>query len=165
MTHPESDLPGRPAERAPEQRSEPGGCADPAMGLLLTVAEAAVFAMLLMWLALRGLAGSHAPIDSGAPSSADAGAEADWIPTVAFGVLALTVTVLAAVLLRGRWYWAGAIQVLVAVALCTLTLTSVSRADGHAPPAPATTTAPTPAWSSPPCRSGGDSDECARSGG
>lgn len=163
MTHPESDLPGRPEERAPDERSEPGGCADPAVGLLLTVAEAAVLAVLLMWLALRGLGRSHAPIDSGAPSSSGAGAEPDWAPTIAFGVLALAVAVLAAVLLRGRWYWAGGIQVLVAVALCTLTLTSVSRADGHALPAPAPSTAP--AWESPPCRSGGTSDECARSGG
>ncbi|MFD3414672.1 DUF6234 family protein [Streptomyces cyaneofuscatus] len=71
------------------------------------------------------------------------------------------VVVLATVLLRGRWYWAGGIQVLVAVALCTVTFTSAHWSDGHAssPPAPA------PTWNSPPCRSGGDSDECARSGG
>ncbi|MEW1579532.1 DUF6234 family protein [Streptomyces microflavus] len=157
MTHPESDLPGRPAERAPDER--PGGCADPAAGLLLTVAEAVVLAVLLIWLGLRGLGRSHAPVDSGAPSPSGAGAETDWVPTIAFGALALTVVVLATVLLRDRWYWAGGIQVLVAVALCTLTLTSVSRADIDAPPAPA------PTWNSPPCRSGGDSEECARSGG
>ncbi|MFJ7061254.1 DUF6234 family protein [Streptomyces microflavus] len=157
MTHPESGLPGRPAERALDER--PGGCADPAAGLLLTVAEAVVLAVLLVLLGLRGLARSHAPIDSGAPSPAGAGAETDWVPTVAFGVLALTVAALAAMLLRDRWYWAGGIQVLVAVALCAVTLASVSRADGPALPGPA------PTWNSPPCRSGGDSDECARSGG
>ncbi|MEV6857690.1 hypothetical protein AB0M89_28335 [Streptomyces microflavus] len=53
MTHPESDLPGRPAERAPDER--PGGCADPAVGLLLTISEAVVLAVLLVWLGLRGL--------------------------------------------------------------------------------------------------------------
>ncbi|MEV1090654.1 DUF6234 family protein [Streptomyces microflavus] len=157
MTHPESDAPGRPAERAPDER--PGGCADPAVGLLLTISEAVVLAVLLIWLGLRGLGRSHAPVDSGAPSASGSGAETDRVPTIAFGVLALVVVVLATVLLRDRWYWAGGIQVLVAVALCTLTLTSVSRADVDAPPAPA------PAWNSPPCRSGGDSEECARSGG
>ncbi|MEU3835448.1 hypothetical protein [Streptomyces microflavus] len=45
MRHPESDLPGRPAERAPDER--PGGCADPAVGLLLTISEAVVLAVLL----------------------------------------------------------------------------------------------------------------------
>ncbi|MEV7249751.1 DUF6234 family protein [Streptomyces cyaneofuscatus] len=157
MTHPESDLPGGPAERALDER--PGGCADFAMGLLLTISEAAVLAMLVLWLALRGLERSHAPVDSGVPSASGSGAETDWASTIAFGALALVVVVLATVLLRGRWYWAGGIQVLVAVALCTLALTSVSRADVDAPPAPA------PTWNSPPCRSGGDSDECARSGG
>ncbi|WP_327390585.1 DUF6234 family protein [Streptomyces microflavus] len=157
MTHPESDLPGRPAEHAPDER--PGGCADPAVGLLLTISEAVVLAVLLIWLGLRGLGRSHAPVDSGAPPASGAGAETDWVPTIAFGVLALVVVVLATVLLRDRWYWAGGIQVLVAVALCTLTLTSAFQADVDAPPAPA------PAWNSPPCGSGGDSEECARSGG
>ncbi|MEE1730875.1 MULTISPECIES: DUF6234 family protein [Streptomyces] len=156
MTHPESDPPGRPAERAPDER--PGGCADPAVGLLLTISEAIVLAVLLIWLGLRGLGRSHAPVDSGAPPGSGAGAETDWVPTIAFGVLALVVVVLATVLLRDRWFWAGGIQVLVAVALCTLTLTSAFQADVDAPPAPA------PAWNSPPCRSGGDSEECARSG-
>ncbi|MEV7642388.1 DUF6234 family protein [Streptomyces rubiginosohelvolus] len=157
MTPPESDAPGRTPEQTADERR--GGCADPAVGLLLTIAEAAVLAMLVFWLALRGLGRSHAPVDSGAPSAADSGAEADWGPTIAFGALALVVTVLAAVLLRGRWYWACGIQALVAVALYTLALTSVSRADVDTPPAPA------PTWNSPPCLSGGDSDECARSGG
>ncbi|MFF3992355.1 DUF6234 family protein [Streptomyces cyaneofuscatus] len=159
MTHPESDLPGRPAERALDER--PGGCADPAVGLLLTISEAVVLAVLLVWLGLRGLGRSHAPVDSGAPPTSASGAETDWVPTIAFGVLALVVIALATVLLRGRWYWAGGIQALVAVALCTLAFTSAPWPDGHAsaPPAPA------PTWNSPPCRSGGDSDECARSGG
>ncbi|MEV7907269.1 DUF6234 family protein [Streptomyces anulatus] len=53
----------------------------------------------------------------------------------------------------------GGMQVVVAVALGAAVLASVAEGDSHHPPEPA------PTWNSPPCRSGGDNSECARSGG
>ncbi|MFI7289308.1 DUF6234 family protein [Streptomyces anulatus] len=74
---------------------------------------------------------------------------------------------LAVALLGNRWHWAGGMQVLVAMALCGAALASAAqdRPDPWPERGPAPTIAPSPAWNSPPCRSGGDNSECARSGG
>ncbi|MEV5850772.1 MULTISPECIES: DUF6234 family protein [Streptomyces] len=162
MTRPESRLPGRPDERAASRSSAPGGCADPLMGLVLVVAEAAGGALLALWLGLRGLARSRAhemSADKGgsAPPPVDPGT--DWTPAIAVGALALVVACLAVALLRGRWHWAGGMQVVVAVALGAAVLASIAEGSSRNPPEPA------PTWNSPPCRSGGDHSECARSGG
>ncbi|MGW4037476.1 DUF6234 family protein [Streptomyces sp. NPDC004778] len=76
-----------------------------------------------------------------------------------FAVLALLVACVAVGLLRGGWYWSGGMQAAVAVALGVMVLASAGQGSGREAPEPA------PTWNSPPCRSGGDSDECARSGG
>ncbi|MFD8709975.1 hypothetical protein ACFV07_05780 [Streptomyces anulatus] len=57
--------------------------------------------------------------------------------------------------------------VLVAMALCVAALASAvqERPDPWSDRAPVPTVTPSPAWNSPPCRSGGDTSECARSGG
>ncbi|ROV68918.1 DUF6234 family protein [Streptomyces globisporus] len=161
MTHSESRLPGRPDERAAARQpsSDPGGCADPLTGVLLVVAEAAVGALLLLVIALRTLAPPHGPSEG----FADA-----WGPAIALAALAVIPAGLAVALLRGRWHWAGGMQVLVAVALCAAALASAvqKRPDPWADRGPVPTISPSsaPTWNSPPCRSGGDSDECARSG-
>jgi hypothetical protein len=135
------------------------------MGLLLVVAEAAAAALLALWLVVRGLArsrphGAPAGKESAPPPPMDpGGGGADWTPVIAFGVLALAVACIAVALLRGRWYWAGGTQVVVAVALGAMVLAFVVEGSSRKPPEPA------PTWNSPPCRSGGDSSECARSGG
>ncbi|MEU5371163.1 DUF6234 family protein [Streptomyces sp. NPDC005951] len=161
MTHSGSRLPGRPDGRASAARSSPvsGGCADPLVGVLLVVAEAAAGALLAIWLMTRGLARS--PEATGgrlsAPPPADPGT--DWTPVAVFAVLALLVACVAVGLLRGGWYWSGGMQAAVAVALGVMALASAGQGSGREAPEPA------PTWNSPPCRSGGDSDECARSGG
>ncbi|MEI5035647.1 DUF6234 family protein [Streptomyces sp. S1A(2023)] len=131
------------------------------MGLLLVVAEAAAGALLALWLVVRGLARSRShDMPTGkvsAPPPAAPGT--DWTPAIAFGLLALVVACLAVALLRGRWHWAGGMQAVVAVALGVVVLASVVEESSRNPPEPA------PTWNSPPCRSGGDSDACARSGG
>ncbi|WP_330445817.1 DUF6234 family protein [Streptomyces anulatus] len=162
MTRPESRLPGRPDERAASRSSAPGGCADPLLGLLLVVAEAAGGALLALWLGLRGLARSRAhemPADKGVSASPPADPGTDWTPAIAIGVFALVVACLAVALLRGRWHWAGGMQVVVALALGAMILAGVVEEGSRKPPEPA------PTWNSPPCRSGGDNSECARSGG
>ncbi len=162
MTHSGSRLPGRPDERAVSRQpsSSPGGCADPLMGVLLVVAEAAGGALLLLVIALRTLAPPHGPSESFADV---------WGPAIALAALAAVPAGLAVALLRNRWHWAGGMQVLVAAALCAAALASAvqQRPDPWADRGPAPTVPPSPAptWNSPPCRSGGDSDECARSGG
>ncbi len=124
------------------------------------VAEAAAAALLALWLVLRGLSRSHemsADKASSPPPPVDPGT--DWAPAIAFGVLTLVVACLAVVLLRDRWHWAGGMQAVVAVALGAAVLASVVEESSRTPPEPA------PTWNSPPCRSGGDNGECARSGG
>ncbi|MFI0872933.1 DUF6234 family protein [Streptomyces parvus] len=64
--------------------------------------------------------------------------------------------------LRSGWYWSGGTQVVVAVALGVTVLATAVQGSGREAPEPAP--APAPTYVSPPCRSGGDSDECARSG-
>ncbi|MFD4022857.1 DUF6234 family protein [Streptomyces sp. NPDC058576] len=162
MTRPESRLPGRPDERADAPRqpsSNPGGCADPLVGLLLVVAEASLGALLTVWLVLRGLARSREAAEGevSGPPPADPGT--GWTPIVVLGVLALLVACLAAALLRGGWLWSGGMQVVVAMALGVAVLASAAQGTGREAPEPA------PTWNSPPCLSGGDNDECARSGG
>ncbi|MFC8695091.1 DUF6234 family protein [Streptomyces parvus] len=164
MTHSESRRPGRPDERARAARSPstPGGCADPLVGVLLVVAEAAAGALLAIWLMVRGLARSHEATggEPSAPPPADPGV--DWTPVVVIAVLALLVACVAAELLRSGWYWSGGTQVVVAVALGVTVLATAVQGSGREAPEPAPAPASTDA--SPPCRSGGDSDECARSG-
>ncbi|WP_432022180.1 DUF6234 family protein [Streptomyces parvus] len=164
MTHSESRLPGRPDERARAARSPsaPGGCADPLAGVLLVVAEAAAGALLTIWLMVRGLARPHEATGGklSAPPPADPGM--DWTPVAVFAVLALLVACVAAKLLRSGWYWSGGTQVVVAVALGVLVL--ATAVEGSLREAPEPTPAPASTYASPPCRSGGDSDECARSG-
>ncbi|MEV8447974.1 DUF6234 family protein [Streptomyces parvus] len=161
MTHSESRLPGRPDERASAARSSsaPGGCADPLVAVVLVVAEAATGALLLLVIASRTLAPPHGPSESFADV---------WGPTIALAALAVVPAGLAVTLLRNRWHWAGGMQVFVAAALCAAALASAAqqRPDPWADrgPAPTITPSPAPTWNSPPCRSGGDSDECARSG-
>ncbi|MEU0919759.1 DUF6234 family protein [Streptomyces cyaneofuscatus] len=161
MTHPERRLPGRPAERgvAVGQPPASGGCADPLLGLFLVVAEVAVCVPLFLGLGLRAMArSSGTAYAKGAPPPADLGT--DWVPVAALGALAVVVALVAVLLLRGRWLWAGGMQVIVALVLCAVALTSAGGGEARKePPNPA------PTWNSPPCRSGGDSDECARSGG
>ncbi|MFD3645731.1 DUF6234 family protein [Streptomyces cyaneofuscatus] len=161
MTHPERRLPGRPAERgvAAGQPSAPGGCADPLLGLFLVVAEVAVCAPLFLGLGLRAWArSSGTAYVKESPPAADPGT--DWVPLAVLGALAVAVAVGAVLLLRGRRLWAGGMQVIVALVLCAAALTSAGGGEAREePPNPA------PTWNSPPCRSGGDSDECARSGG
>ncbi|MFD5690362.1 DUF6234 family protein [Streptomyces rubiginosohelvolus] len=163
MTHSGSRLPGRPDERAASRQpsSAPGGCADPLMGVLLVVAEAAAGALLVLWLAVRGLTRSREATGGkvSAPPPADPGT--DWTPVVVAAVLALLVACVAVGLLRGGWYWSGGMQVVVALTLGVGVLSFLVEGGGQEPPAPE----PAPTWSSPPCLSGGDSDECARSGG
>ncbi|MFQ6852270.1 DUF6234 family protein [Streptomyces sp. 35M1] len=164
MTHSENRLPGRPDERASAARSPsaPGGCADPLVAVLLVVAEAAAGAVLAIWLMVRGLARRHETTGGkvSAPPPADPGV--DWTPVVAFAVLALLVACVAAELLRSGWYWSGGTQVVVAVALGVMVL--ATAVEESVREAPERTPAPAPTYSSPPCLSGGDSDECARSG-
>ncbi|MYR80928.1 DUF6234 family protein [Streptomyces filamentosus] len=164
MTHSESRLPGRPDERASAARSSsaPGGCADPLVGVVLVVAEAAAGALLAIWLMVRGLTRSHEATGGkvSAPPPADPGT--DWTPVVVIAVLALLVACVAAELLRSGWYWSGGTQVVVAVALGVTVLATAVQGSGREAPEPAP--APAPTYASPPCRSGGDSDECARSG-
>ncbi|MFH9473498.1 DUF6234 family protein [Streptomyces anulatus] len=162
MTRPESRLPGRPDERAASRRqpsSEPGGCADLLAGVLLVVAEAAAGALLALWLAARSLTRPHEATGGklSAPPPADPGAE--WVPIAVLAALALLVACVAVGLLRSGWPWSGGMQVVVAVALGAAVLAFVVEGDAHHPPEPA------PTWDSPPCRSGGDTSECARSGG
>lgn len=160
MTPAESRLPGRPAERAASRRQspEPGGCADLLVGLLL-VAEVALGALLALWLGLRGLARSRGAAEGkmSAPPPADPGT--DWTPIVVLVVLTLLVACVAVGLLRSGWYWSGGMQVVVVVALGVTVLASAVQGSGREAPEPA------PTWNSPPCRSGGGNDECARSGG
>ncbi|MFJ8844082.1 DUF6234 family protein [Streptomyces cyaneofuscatus] len=158
MTHPEGRLPGRPAERAAGRPSEPGGCADLLLGLVLVVAEAAAGAMLALWLGMRGWARAHEATAGKTSAPLPAAPGTDWTPTIALGVFAAVVAVIAVALLRGRWLWAGGLQVLVALVLGVAVLGS-TQGSGKEPPNPV------PTWNSPPCRSGGTSDECARSGG
>ncbi|WGP12161.1 DUF6234 family protein [Streptomyces sp. SH5] len=161
MTHSESRLPGRPEERAASRQpsSTPRGCADPLVGVLLLVAEAAAGALLVLWLMVRGLTRSNEATEGkgSAPPPVDQGA--DWMPIAVIAVIALLVACVAAALLRSGWYWSGGTQVLVAVALGVATLAAAAQEGGREAPEPA------PTWNSPPCLSGGDSDECARSGG
>ncbi|WP_103509700.1 DUF6234 family protein [Streptomyces sp. SM13] len=160
MTHSESRPPGRPDEKAASRRraSEPGGCADLLMGLLLVVAEATAGALLLIVIAVRTLAPPHGPSEG----FADA-----WGPTIALAVPAVIPAGLAVSLLRNRWHWAGGMQVLVAAALCAAALASAveRRPDPWTDRGPGPTTAPAPTYVSPPCRSGGDNAACAHSGG
>ncbi|WP_326704009.1 DUF6234 family protein [Streptomyces cyaneofuscatus] len=161
MTHPERRLPGRPAERggAAGRPPAPGGCADPLLGLFLVVAEVTVCVPLFLGLGLRAWARSSGTAHAkGSPPPADPGT--DWVPLAVLGVLALAVALVAVPLLRGRWLWAGGMQVIVALVLCAAALASAGGGEAREePPNPA------PTWNSPPCRSGGNSDECARSGG
>ncbi|MGW7228370.1 DUF6234 family protein [Streptomyces cyaneofuscatus] len=161
MTHPERRLPGRPAERgmAAGQPSAPGGCADPLLGLFLVVAEVVACVPLFMGLGLRAWARSSGTA-YGKESPPPAGPGTDWVPLAVLGVLAVAVAVAAVLLLRGRWLWAGGMQVIVALVLCAAALTSAGGGEAWEEPPN-----PVPTWNSPPCRSGGDSDECARSGG
>ncbi|MGW9305400.1 DUF6234 family protein [Streptomyces cyaneofuscatus] len=161
MTHPERRLPGRSAERggAAGRPPAPGGCADPLLGLFLVVAEVTVCVPLFLGLGLRAWARSSGTAHAkGSPPPADPGT--DWVPLAVLGVLALAVALVAVLLLRGRWLWAGGMQVIVALVLCAAALASAGGGEAREePPNPA------PTWNSPPCRSGGNSDECARSGG
>ncbi|WP_098026523.1 DUF6234 family protein [Streptomyces sp. st115] len=161
MTHPESRLPGRPDERPASrwQSSDPGGCADPLVGLLLVVAEVALGALLALWLGLRGLARSRGAAEGKMSSPPPADPGTDWTPVVALVVVTLLVACVAVGLLRSGWYWSGGTQVVVAVALGVTVLASAVQGSGREAPEPA------PTWNSPPCRSGGDNAECARSGG
>ncbi|MFD4174048.1 DUF6234 family protein [Streptomyces anulatus] len=161
MTRPESRLPGRPDERAASRQpsSGPGGCADLLAGALLVVAEAAAGALLTLWLAVRGLTRPHEATGGKVSAPPPADPVPDWVPMAVLAALALLVACVAAVLLRSGWYWSGGMQVAVAVALCAAILASALEGDSHHPPEPA------PTWDSPPCRSGGDNGECARSGG
>lgn len=129
------------------------------MGLLLVVAEVALSALLTVWLGLRGLARSQKATESevSAPPPADPGT--DWTPIVVLGVLALLVACVAVALLRSGWHWSGGMQAVVAMALGLAVLASAAQGNGRETPEP------TPTWNSPPCLSGGDNDECARSGG
>ncbi|MFZ4277741.1 DUF6234 family protein [Streptomyces arboris] len=161
MTHPEGPLPGRPAERgvAAGRPSAPGGCADLLLGLFLVVAEVAVCAPLFLGLGLRAVArSSGTAYAKGSPPPPDPGT--DWVPVAVLGALAVAVALAAVLLLRGRWLWAGGMQVVVALVLCAAALTSAGGGEAWKKPPN-----PVPTWNSPPCRSGGDSDECARSGG
>ncbi|WP_307669321.1 DUF6234 family protein [Streptomyces sp. V2I9] len=151
MTHHESRLPGRPDARAASRSSPSSGCADPLAGLLMVVAEVALAALLAIWFGLRHWAGAAGP-----PATAPA---TDGTPTVVVSVFAAAAALAAVALLRARWHWAGGMQVVVALALGAAALASLVEGSGQEPPAPA------PSYRSPPCLSGGDSDECARSGG
>ncbi|NDZ60583.1 hypothetical protein G3I43_23120 [Streptomyces anulatus] len=158
MTRPESRLPGRPDERAASRSPAPGGCADPLLGLVLVLAESVLGALPVLVVAATTLWPPHGP---------SRGFVDTWGPTLVLAALAVVPAGLAVALLRHRWHWAGGAQVLVAVALCAAALTSAvrERPDPWRDHDPARTVAPSPAWDSPPCRSGGDNDECARSGG
>ncbi|MEU0356322.1 DUF6234 family protein [Streptomyces cyaneofuscatus] len=161
MTHPERGLPGRPAERgaAAGQPSAPGGCADPLLGLFLVAAEVVACVPLFMGLGLRAWArSSGTAYAKGSPPPADPGT--DWVPLAVLGVLAAALTLLAVSLLRRRWLWAGGTQVIVALVLCVAALASAGGGEAREE-----SPNPAPTWNSPPCRSGGDSDERARSGG
>lgn len=140
--------------------SAPGGCADPLLGLFLVVAEVAACAQLFLGLGLRARARSFeaAYAKGSAPPPADPGT--DWVPVAVLGVVAVVVALVAVVLLRGRWLWAGGMQVIVALVLCAAALMSAGGDEFQEEPSN-----PAPTWNSPPCRSGGDSHECARSGG
>lgn len=129
------------------------------MGVLLVVAEAAAGALLVLWLAVRGLTRSREATEGKVSAPPTADPDTDWTPVVVAAVLALLVACVAVGLLRGGWYWSGGMQVVVAVALGAAVLASAVQGSGREDPDPA------PTWNSPPCRSGGDSDECARSGG
>ncbi|MGC5529909.1 DUF6234 family protein [Streptomyces sp. SR-10] len=104
-------------------------------------------------------------VSIGAPS--DHRPDNTWGPALTLVGLAVIPTGLAVALLRNRWHWAGGTQVLVAMALCVAALASAvqERPDPWSDRDPAPTVTPSPAWNSPPCRSGGDNSECARSGG
>ncbi|KND37932.1 hypothetical protein IQ60_01360 [Streptomyces europaeiscabiei] len=158
MTHPESRLPGRPDERAASQSSTPGGCADPLMGLVLVLAELVLGALPLFVVTVTTLSPPHGPAEGFADT---------WGPTLTLAALAVIPTGLAVALLRNRWHWAGGTQVLVAMALCAAALASAvqERPDPWSDRDPGPTATSSPAWNSPPCRSGGDTSECARSGG
>ncbi|MFE8913100.1 DUF6234 family protein [Streptomyces globisporus] len=161
MTHSGSRLPGRPDERTASRQPSPapGGCADPLTAVALVAAEAAAGALPALWLVVRGLTRSREATEgkASAPLPADPGT--DWAPVTVLAVLALLVACVAVGLLRSGWYWSGGTQVVVAVALGLTVLASAVQGSGRVAPGPA------PTWNSPPCRSGGDSDECARSGG
>ncbi|WP_217222282.1 DUF6234 family protein [Streptomyces anulatus] len=157
MTRPESRLPGRPDERATSRSPAPGGCADPLLGLVLVLAELALGALPVFVVAATTLWPPHGP---------SRGFVDSWGPTLLLAALAVAPAGLAVALLRNRWHWAGGAQVLVAVALCAAALASAAqeRPDPWTDRAPAPSATPSPAWNSPPCRSG-DNSECARSGG
>ncbi|ARF63771.1 hypothetical protein B1H20_22090 [Streptomyces violaceoruber] len=157
MTDSAGRLPGRPGERPAAKR--PGRGADLLTGVLLVVAEAAAGALLVLWLVVRGMTRSHEAADGklSAPPPADPGT--DWTPIVAIGVFVLVVACIAVALLLTGWHWSGGIQAVVAVALGVVLLASAVQGSGRDAEEPA------PVRNAPPCLSGGDSDECARSGG
>ncbi|MFH8881517.1 DUF6234 family protein [Streptomyces californicus] len=157
MTDPVGRLPGRPGERSAAKRA--GGGADLLMGVVLVVAEAAAGALLALWLVVRGMTRPHEAAGGklSAPLPPDPGT--DWTPIVAVAVFALLIACAAVALLLSGWYWSGGIQAVVAVALGVALLASAVQGSGREAEEPA------PAWNAPPCLSGGDSDECARSGG
>ncbi|MFF8468728.1 DUF6234 family protein [Streptomyces griseus] len=158
MTRPESRPPGRPDERTASRPSAPGGCADPLLGLVLVLAELTLGALPLLVVAVTTLSPPHGP---------SRGFVDSWGPTLVLAALAVIPAGLAVALLRHRWRWAGGAQVLVAVALCAAALAAAvqERPDPWTDRTPAPSATPSPAGDSPPCRSGGDSGECARSGG
>ncbi|MFI1185628.1 DUF6234 family protein [Streptomyces californicus] len=159
MTDPVGRLPGRPGERSAAER--PSGGADLLTGVLLVVADATAGALLTLWLVVRGMTRSHEAAEGKAtvPPPADPAPGTDWTPIVVIAAFVLVVACVAVGLLRGGWYWSGGMQAVVAVALGVALLASAVQGGGREAEEPA------PAWNAPPCLSGGDSDECARSGG
>ncbi|MFF5768939.1 DUF6234 family protein [Streptomyces californicus] len=159
MTDSAGRLPGRPGERSAAKG--PGRGADLLTGVLLVVAEAAAGALLVLWLVVRGMTRSHGAADGklSAPPPADPDPGTDWTPIVAIAAFALLIACVAVALLLTGWYWSGGIQSVVAVALGVALLASAVQGSGRDAEEPA------PVRNAPPCLSGGDSDECARSGG
>lgn len=126
------------------------------MGLVLVPAELVLGALPLFVVTVTTLSPPH---------GLSGGFAGTWGPTLPLAGPAVIPAGLAVALLRNRWHRAGGIQVLVAMALCAAALASAVQEQpdpwsDHGP-----TVTPSPAWDSPPCRSGGDNDECARSGG
>ncbi len=104
----------------------------------------------------------------------------DWVPVFWLGGFTMAVLAIAVILLRSARPYAGAFQLVVAAFFLVVTITVGNSEYERAHPAPlppCPTAAGTPCQpddpasphgpgrTSQPCRSGGNSDECAESGG
>lgn len=151
------DRPNTPTRPSPFAR----GHADAVVGLLVVALELVVYVIAAIRTALPDGDGSGGHPAGRAGPAPPAVPAADWTATVTFGVIAAAAVVLAVLMFRFHRPWTGATQVLAALTLCLVTVSAGGDASRETHPSPANT----PGWSSPPCLSGGDSDECARSGG